>query len=180
MKRYRIKFLFLLTILFTSKILLSQISFSHSGFVGFYVSGATHSGGYAFIYSPRLNFLELGDEKTLSIGTHLGLGFSGTTNTPSGFLGALLFDIPLLLELNIGDFANNETRSENGAFIGAGIGYNKMANSESYSLPMNSFGPVFNLGFRKKALTIRFSFLLNTIDNGENIFGFALLHNFGM
>ena len=50
----------------------AQVSFSHSVGAALYYS--TNAGCPGIFYSPRLNLVELGDELTLSVGTHVGLG----------------------------------------------------------------------------------------------------------
>jgi len=171
-----------LFVLLTSFILISlhtnvvgQISFSHA------VGGTYLQGGFAGTpagtYSPRVNFLELGDEFTLSAGTHISLGYSGNSRTgPS----SLVFDLPLMLETNIGNSSTPDANSDFGGFFGIGYGISKLLSSDELlgTDTNNASGMVINGGVRVNIqdypLALRISYLLNKMKEGDNVFGVGL------
>ena len=166
----------------------AQVSFSHAAGAGLYASEA--GSGWALMYAPRLNVVDLTDEMNLSVGTNVGLGFSGSFNSQEGGSGSILFDLPILAELNIGHAANEDARSDFGGFVGLGYGFNKMASTvddpfgNSYSSNVNSNGVVFSAGVRgvikDNSLGLRVSYMLNSKSGGANILGLGLFYNLGM
>src|SRR4051812_38014052 len=108
MKKMLLSALLFAAALFTGGNAYSQISFNHSIGGGLYIADA---GGWAFLYSPRLNVVELADEMTVSVGTHLGLGFSGSANSRTGGDGSFLLDAPIMAEFNFGHAANPDATS---------------------------------------------------------------------
>jgi hypothetical protein len=175
---------FLLT---AANIVNAQVSFSHSAGGGVYVGSS--DAGYALMYAPRLNVVELGNEMNLSVGTNIGLGFSGSSNSQTGSSGSLLLDLPILAELNFGHAADENANSDFGGFAGVGYGYNKMASSVetiygTASSNTSSAGVVFCAGFRglikDQSLDLRVSYMLNMKTGGANIFGLGVFYNIGM
>ena len=98
------------------------------------------------LYSPRVNVLG-NSNNTLSLGTHLGLGFSisvGTYGSSSG----LVLDMPLVAEYNFGFGARRDSEPNVGGFI-SGYAAHRISlsvNGESESLTLH--GTVFTGGFR--------------------------------
>ncbi|MBC7383314.1 MAG: hypothetical protein H7296_10050 [Bacteroidia bacterium] len=169
----------------------SQVSFNHSLGVSTYFALSTNAtaSGYGIMYSPRLNFLELADETTLSVGTHLGLGFSGSANSQSGSSGSFLLDAPLMVELNFGQAANPDASSSFGGFGGIGYGFNAMAQSSNTafgnsSSTFSASGIVFNGGLRAvirdRSVGARVSYMLNMTSGGANVIGIGVFYTFGM
>lgn len=165
----------------------AQISFSHSVGGGLYAS--SKGAGWALMYAPRLNVVELADEMTVSVGTNLGLGLSGSANSREGGSGTLLLDLPILAELNIGHAANNDANSDFGGFVGVGFGYSKMASSVetnfgTSSSNVTSTGVLFSGGLRAvikgQSVGLRVSYMLNGATDGANVFGLGLHYNIGM
>jgi hypothetical protein len=148
----------------------AQMSFSHSAGLSLYY--ATTVASPAFLYSPRLNVAKLGEDKTLSVGTHLGAWIAINSRTGGG----VALDLPLVVEYNDAD-------AEIGGFVGAGYGINLMGAS-GYG-GNNSAGPLVNAGFRAvlfgQPITIRASYLLNTKpDTGNDVIGLGLAYNLGV
>ena len=160
----------------------AQTSFSHSIGGGIFAGNKSGS-GQGITYSPRLNFMELGDEMTLSAGTHLSLGFSGTSNSQSGSSGSFLIDLPIVAEMNFGCGSNNDSRSSFGGFIGAGFGYNKMASSDPVfgTTSMSSSGLLVNGGIRalikERPIGLRVSYLLSS---KQTVLGIGIFYMLGM
>jgi len=166
----------------------AQVSFNHSfGANGYYATGGS---GWGFLYSPRLNLAELGNDMTFSVGTHLGLGLSGGTNSQTGAEGSFLLDLPLMAELNFGHAANSDSRADWGGFAGLGYGYNTMAYSENTAFgtvsgSSSSSGLVINAGIRTKAIKdiscgLRVSYMINFKTGGSDVFGIGAFYTLGM
>lgn len=166
----------------------SQVSLSYS--VG--VSGNFSSNVKCplILKSLRLNFAELDDEVTLSLGTHVGtLIFL----LPSRF-NAFAMDIPLVVEANFGHAAHPNTQSYFGGFAGLGFGFNYMAiSSNENSRISGALGPVINAGIRffdgDQSIGLRLSYLYNMKgqdilklgpgDYYSSVFGIGVTYNFG-
>ncbi|HCS19208.1 MAG TPA: hypothetical protein DIW47_01360 [Bacteroidetes bacterium] len=157
----------------------AQLSFSHSFGASIYVSSLAAAPG--LMYSPRLNFLELSDETSLSVGTHLGLGFS--YNSQDG-AGSFALDVPLVAEINFGHGALPDTESNFGGFLGLGYGISRIGSDATFGADYNeAAGPVFNGGIRTyiwdRPLGLRASYLINTKEGYANVFSLGLFYTLG-
>ncbi len=156
----------------------AQISFSHSlGGKLFSLSGdnADYS-SIGALYSPRLNVLEVGDNGTLSIGTHIGLAFEANSREESSFV----YDLPLVVEYNFGQASSNDNDGGFGFYVGGGYGIH---NSSVFGDPMK--GPVASAGLRftiaDKPLDINFSYLIGSGDSKDyNLIGAGLQYCLGI
>jgi len=123
--------------------------------------------------------MELGDEMTLSVGTHASLGFSA--NSRSG--GSFAFDLPVVVEANFGNKAHREADSSSlGGFFGVGYGINQMASNDEFGFSeSSSAGIIINGGvraiIRDYPLGARLSYLLNNKEGGVNVLGLGLFYN---
>jgi hypothetical protein len=156
----------------------AQISFSHAAGAGLYGGGDASS--LAIVYAPRLNILSLGDNATVSIGTHAGawLAFNSREGASS-----LALDLPLVAELNLGHKANKDNESGFGGFIGAGYGISRLASDSEFGVSENkAAGIVVNAGIRAgligQSFGLRVSYLFNMKDNAANVLGLGLQYNF--
>ncbi len=166
-----IKTIALLTLIALSQIAYGQVSFSHSVGIAGYQAGDVSAPGA--LYSPRLNFMELGDNMTLSIGTHLSAGFD--FNSREG-ASSLALDIPIVAEVNFGHAAHPDAESSFGGFLGAGYGISKIGDSGAFDSGYNDArGFVFNGGLRAslkdRSVGLRVSYMLNTNEGYNNVFG---------
>ena len=157
----------------------AQVSFSHSLGASFYFSEVTSSPGV--MYSPRLNFIELGDEVTVSAGTHIGAWLD--FNSRSG--GSYSVDLPVVAEINFGHASHPDTKSKFGGFAGLGYGYNQMATSDNFGSSFNTaIGPVVNGGLRfiinENPIGLRGSYLLNTNAGNADVISVGLFYTLGM
>ncbi|WP_375561605.1 hypothetical protein ACE193_03375 [Bernardetia sp. OM2101] len=163
----------------------NDISFSFKAGVGAYSGGG--SAGYAAVLSPRLNFLSFSEIGTLSVGTHIGLGYSSnsTYNSRTGAEGqsSFVFDLPVMLELNLGNSSSPDNESDFGGFVGAGYGFSKLSNNDlNYGgNSATTSGPVLNAGLSYRGVGVRFSYLLSTKDaepgeSSRNVLGLSLLY----
>ncbi|AKP52277.1 hypothetical protein CA2015_2870 [Cyclobacterium amurskyense] len=173
------------------KVSLGQVSFSHSLGAAYYVSTSTiiteysestsTIGSPAILYSPRINVVELGEEMTVSVGTHLGLGFSADTSTGSA---SFALDLPVVAEINFGHGAHADTRSSVGGYAGVGYGINRLGGGSDFDgvSTNKASGPVLNGGVRALIngipVGLRVSYLLN-MEEGGNVAGIGAFYTFG-
>lgn len=161
----------------------SQVSFSHSLGASIYVNSITAGG--AVVYSPRLNVLNFDDEGSVSLGTHLGLGFSGSVNSQTGGSGSLTFDAPIVVEYNGALACTPDASSQGiGYFFGGGFGYNLMGGSDAFGgYGGSSAGPIINAGIHgfvfEKLLGVRLAYLINVKSYGASTFGIGVYYMLG-
>jgi hypothetical protein len=101
-------------------------------------------------YFPRFNFVE-NENSSISVGAPIGIGIGITTNTYGNDAGVLFsYDLPLVIDYNIGCKSTMENDKNFGGYFGVGFGYNKVTISESSYSDFNgsSYGPLFRAGFR--------------------------------
>ena len=167
-------------LLWFSHTLLGQVSFSHSAGGAYYLTSSI--GAPAITYSPRLNLLQMSDEATLSLGTHIGLGL--VYNSRAG-ASSFALDLPIVAELNLGHASSPESDAVFGGFIGAGYGINKMGAAGAFGGETNdAAGIVLNGGIRANIresfpLGLRVSYLINTKEGNEDVIGVGIFYNFG-
>jgi len=183
MKKFTIKLAIIAMALFANFAAKAQVEFNHSFGFGTYAS-LNSGGGYAILYSPRLNLVELSDEMSLSVGTHLGAGLSGSANSRTGGSGSFILDVPVMAELNLGHACSANSSVGFGGFLGAGFGYNRMTYSDALGSDDRAVtGLVFNGGFRtnlikETSVTLRVSYMLASDGKGD-VFGLGLTYNIG-
>jgi hypothetical protein len=98
----------------------------------------------------RYNLIE-GENSSLSIGAPVGAGFGLVTNTIGGDVGILFsYDLPLVIDYNIGCKSTVDNDRTFGGYFGGGFGYNKVIISASSYSDFNgaSYGPLIRAGFR--------------------------------
>ncbi len=169
-----LKNILLVALLILTQIAYGQVSFSHSVGGAIYVAGEAASPG--IVYSPRLNFMELGDEITLSIGTHIA-GWLAIDQSEGS--GGLALDVPIVTELNFGHAAHPDAESSFGGFLGAGYGISKIGAEDSFGSSYNDArGFVFNgglrFGLKKGSFGTRVSYMLNTNEEYKNVIGLGV------
>lgn len=100
-------------------------------------------------YFPRYNFVEY-DNASVSVGMPLGLGIGIAQNMYSDYGIAFAYDIPAVLDYNIGYKSTPDNDSRVGGYLGAGFGYYGITISKStYSdYSGRSYGPMARAGFR--------------------------------
>lgn len=183
MKKITIKLAILAMALFANFSANAQVEFNHSAGAGIYAS-ANSGGGYALMYSPRLNLVELSDEMSVSVGSHLAFGLEFSSNSQSGSSGSFILDVPMVAELNFGHACSSNSSVGFGGFVGAGYGFNKMSYSDNFGSGDRSVtGVVINGGFRtnlirESSVTVRLSYMLTTDGKGD-VFGLGLTYNIG-
>ncbi|HEY5407847.1 MAG TPA: hypothetical protein VIJ92_12200, partial [Ginsengibacter sp.] len=99
---------------------------------------------------PRYNFIE-GENSSVSIGAPVGVGIGLVTNTIGGDAGILFsYDLPVVIDYNIGCKSTVDNDRTFGGYFGAGFGYNKVTISGSSYSDFNgaSYGPLIRAGFR--------------------------------
>jgi hypothetical protein len=175
-----IKSLLVVTVLMGSQVSFGQVSFSHSLGGSLYFSEST--GAPAIMYSPRVNVLQLGDEITVSAGTHLGLGL--TFNSQEG-ASSFALDVPIVAEINIGHGAHPDAESSFGGFAGIGFGISKIGSAGAFGSDYNdAAGLVLNGGIRaeinQRPIGLRVSYLINSKLYYQNVVGIGLFYTFGL
>jgi len=99
---------------------------------------------------PRYNFIEA-ENSSVSIGAPIGVGIGLVTNTIGGDAGVLFsYDLPVVIDYNIGCKSTMDNDKTFGGYFGAGFGYNKVIISGSSYSDFNgaSYGPLIRAGFR--------------------------------
>ncbi|HLV70171.1 hypothetical protein [Xanthomarina gelatinilytica] len=179
-------------IFFSSSMMFSQTSFSHAaGIAGYFGTRNANSVAAGITYSPRFNFFRVSENSTLSIGSHIGLGYNITNREANSFS----YHLPVVLEFNFGH-ASDKTKYENGfgGFIGFGYSIDNTQRSSYYYNGFTSInivendvikGPMVNLGMRFKFLGksagIRFSYLYGTGDfEGGYMSSLGFQYNIGV
>jgi len=136
----------------------AQSSFSHSFGSSNYLGN--HIGAWGLNYSPRINFMEINDETTLSVGSHLGVGLGSSY---------AFIDLPLAFELNWGHASSPLSDANFGAFIGGGYNYLHLTHIRynPEMTPPSPHGPMVNGGLRAHifdmSLTLRAAYTLNVV-----------------
>jgi hypothetical protein len=172
-----------IVLLLISQFSMGQISFSHS--IGASIYASDEAMVPAGTYSPRINILQLGEELTVSAGTHLGLGLTYNSNTGNG---SYVLDLPIMAEINYGAASSVDSFKSFGAFAGIGLGISRLGNSDYfYSGYTKAHGLIVNGGLRGdvlgQSLGLRLSYLSNFSDDlltGGNVFSIGLFYNLGM
>ncbi len=178
----------------------SAQSFSHGSGVSYMKlkGSGVDMNAYGVVYAPRINFKEMKEWASLSIGTKLAWAvsrtevqdFSNLTNVSTREVTTLVVDVPLLVGLNLGAGATRErTDGMLGAFINAGLGFNirrfSYVNELEQKIKQRSliFGPAFYGGFRfrvkGKLASLGASFLQGLTKNNKiKVFGFRGIYYF--
>ena len=154
--------------------------FSHALGGSYYIGGG--AGAPGITYSPRYNFLEIKKELTMSIGTHIGLGFS--FNSQDG-ASSFALDLPIMLEINFGHASDAHTRTSFGGFGGIGFGISKIGSSGTFGADYNNAaGLVFNAGIRaiikERPVGLRISYMVNTKIDAEDVIGIGIFYTLSM
>ncbi len=120
---------------------------------------------YGISYFPSIQLASLGETLSLRLAASPTVGLSGTINSQSGGSLAFLFDVPADVELHFG----NRNDEGFGGHLGAGFGFNRIANQGSSS--NTAFGPHFTFGLKTFVFGglygVRVSFMLNVAKKKE-------------
>ena len=178
-------------------------SFMHGAGLNIFV--ATAPGGKAAVnggvtYSPRFNFIEQ-ENMSVSVGIPFTVGVSGSYSasynsqygSSSSNTLSVMFNAPLIINLNMGAGATKEPDSRFGYFVGGGFGYHYGAFNlsdafdydDDYSVHKTStIGPVGNAGVRfgvgrgSHNIEVRFQYMKGINDVKPNIFSGGAAFNF--
>ena len=131
-------------------------------------------------YSTLYKLHEFGDESSLSIGSHLGLGLS-YNNVTGGFL---MLNTPVLLHLNLGH--KSSTFSDFPIGFSVGLGSDAAIVAISQFRPEYIYGPMLDLNFKIRlpgfrSYTLRASYTENLHPNNlifGNMLNIGLYSNF--
>lgn len=103
-----------------------------------------------FCYFPRYNFIE-NDNSSFSVGAPFGIGVGISRNTYGDDAGvAFAYDLPIVLDYNIGCKSTSTNEGNFGGYLGVGFGYYKVSISGSQYSDFTgaTYGPLFRAGMR--------------------------------
>lgn len=184
-------------IFFASKVS-AQVEFNHSAGLTYLIGHYTFEGvvdgvsvsenssiGYpGLTYNPRLDYL-LNDNMSVSLSLYPTLCFSGSANYNSRSGGSsdsrFAFELPTLIQLNLGHHASRNADGDFGGFFGAGFNFGKYSGMGSLKGFTGMGGVKFYL--KEKSIGIRAEFTkpIGLEDNFKaTVFGLGILYNFGL
>jgi hypothetical protein len=117
--------------------------------------------------NPRYNFVKLGKLSSLSVASYPGLGLS--SGGINGFDNRTYFnyDVPVVLQFNVGSASLKSNNKGFGVFLGAGYGINSISKQYFGTNTGFSHGPYGTGGFRfvmqNRLLEARVSYLKNQV-----------------
>ena len=133
-------------------------------------------------YFIRYNVVEK-DNSSISIGAPLGAGIGFAKSTYGSDAGiAFGFDVPVVIDYNIGCKSTADNDKGFGCFFGTGFGYSYTGiRLSSNSSNVSSLGPTFRAGIRigmkDGGFSIPLSFKLGIGENKVNTYGFAIIRD---
>lgn len=156
----------------------AQVSFSHG--LGAEIFSTSNALVPALVYSPRVNFLQLASEATVSAGTHLGLGFNYSSDGGDNYFA---YEVPLVAELNLGSGSSPDSDVGFGGFLGLGYGINKIGSSDIGTAYNDASGIYVNAGLRAiindQPMGLRVSYLMNNKVGFSDVVGFSFFYMLG-
>lgn len=119
------------------------------------ITTPTSSSGFSlvqtnFTYFPRYNFVE-NENSSVSIGAPVGVGIGIASNSYANDAGiAFAYDLPIVVDYNIGCKSTKENDKNFGGYFGAGFGYYKVniSHSQYSDFTGTTYGPLFRAGVR--------------------------------
>jgi hypothetical protein len=142
-----------------------------------------------FTYFPRYNFIE-NENSSFSVGSPLGIGVGIASNTYGDDAGiAFAFDVPIVLDYNLGFKSTSESSNYFGGYFGAGFGYYHVSVTASQYSNFNgsTYGPLVRGGVRigsaneswgDHGLTIGVFYKKGLEKDKLQTFGFNVLYDF--
>lgn len=155
----------------------AQVQFHHGvglGYLGNFASGSSASAIEA-VYHPRITFLHK-DNFSVGAGIPLGIGYQFSGD------GALLVDVPTMIDVNFGHGSSDENTSTLGGYAGLGFRYVLNAGFGDNSGTASQYGPGAHAGMRfgigehaSLGVGLNYAYDLNF---DTNILGAGILYNF--
>ncbi len=138
-------------------------------------------------YFPRFTFGEK-ERSSLSVGIPIGAGI-GFANSSGGGESSIYygFDLPLVIDFNMGRKSSPDNEDNFGWYIGTGFGYTITSWTDGSSTDkLNSYGPLFRSGIRfgggsnhpERATTVGLFFKSGLEKTKFKTFGIAALTEF--
>lgn len=134
-------------------------------------------------YFPRYNFIE-NENSSVSIGLPVGIGVGIVTSTFGDDAGiSFAYDLPVVVDYNIGCRSTMENDKNFGGYLGVGFGYYKVSISQSQYSDFSgaTYGPMFRGGLRfreyEHAITVGLFFKKGLEKNKLTSFGFNVLYD---
>lgn len=140
----------------------------------------------AFSYFPRF-IVAQSDNSSVSVGVPLGLGVGLSSDLNGNDAGVFFsYDLPLVVDYNIGCKSTPDNESTFGTYFGAGFGYHKtiIKASENSDFKGATYGPLVRAGvrfgppqeiFRGQAITVGLYFKKGIEKSKTTTFGFSAL-----
>lgn len=104
----------------------------------------------SFCYFPRYNFVE-NENTSISVGLPVGIGIGIASNSYGNDKGiAFAYDLPIVVDYNIGCKSTSDNDKNFGGYLGAGFGYYKVSISSSQYSDFKgaTYGPMLRGGVR--------------------------------
>lgn len=162
----------------TTQFSYAQVSFSHT--LGAAAYSSSNALVPAVVYSPRVNFLQLASEATVSAGTHLGFGFNYSSDQTGNYFA---YELPLVAELNLGAGSSPDSDVGFGGFLGLGYGINKIGSPGDGAAYNNASGIYVNAGLRAiindQPMGLRVSYLMNNKVGFSDVVGISFFYMLG-
>jgi len=142
-----------------------------------------------FTYFPRYNFFET-KKYSISIGAPIGVGIGVASNDfDSDFGIAFAYDLPIVLDFNMGGKSTMDNKKKFGGFFGTGFGYSRVniSKSEFSDFTGSSLGPIIRAGVRfgsnreswgDKSITLGFNYKKGIDKQKLSTFGANVLLDF--
>ncbi len=139
-----------------------------------------------FTYFPRYNFIE-NQNSSLSVGAPLGIGIAIVRSTIGDDAGiSFAYDIPVVVDFNIGCKSTPDNENSFGGYLGAGFGYYKIniSNSSYLNYSGATYGPLLRGGFRFRLpsdshpISIGMYYKSGMESDKLKTFGFNVLYDF--
>jgi hypothetical protein len=192
-------------LLFVSSCILLSISafsqtFHHGIGIGAYFDNLIPdkiTASSTLIYNPRFYFNET-DWSSISIGIPLGIGYTADSydnydvdgNPSSSGFNSFSVDVPLMVNLNLGQGASSLFKGNMGGYVGVGYAYHYSSSREYYKNDIlskvsggRSFGAVinggirFNIGEPMENVELRLSYFSGHNRKNLGMFGLGIIFN---
>lgn len=140
-------------------------------------------------YFPRYNFIE-NENSSVSVGAPIGAGIGIASNMYGDDAGvSFAFDLPLVVDYNLGFKSTSEISNYFGGYFGVGFGYYHVSitGSQYSNFDGSTYGPLVRGGVRigsaneswgDHGLTIGLFYKKGLEETKFNTFGFNVLYDF--
>ena len=161
----------------------SEMQFHHGVGANYLINikkGATGS-AVELVYHPRLTFAH-SDNMSVGAGIPLGFGFQFQASSFGGSGGALLIDLPAMLDLNFGHGSSADNDKSVGGYVGVGFRYiyERIFGDFGGSAQISGPGMLGGIRFNTKndlSFGVGVNYAYN-LEGKSNVIGFGAMYNF--